>query len=178
MLHRRREAQASAVMSWLNPWPGPRSDPSWLVPSASVQRSSSLHGLHPAAGRRRSPVKQEQLDWLQPSAGRASIEGASSKRRRAQGPQPDWCNPPPGAEASCSQCSASTGNEGIQRSVSTSDPGVRRIHLDLVSLLMINSKAEKQTIYQMNGPMRTGSAGYCRKAVNVELWPSSNQRTS
>ena len=33
----------------------------------------------------------------------------------------------------------------------TSNPGVRRIHLDLVSLLMINSKAEKQTIYQMNG---------------------------
>ena len=35
--------------------------------------------------------------------------------------------------------------------MSTSDPGVRRIHLDLVSLPMINSKAEKQTSYQMNG---------------------------
>ena len=184
-------ARASSGPSWLTPSPGGSAAgskrkaggsgqtnvqhssasqplPDWLNPPAG---SASVQG--PSATRRRPP-KQEQPDWLQPPAAHEPNRGSSAKRRRTSEPQPDWCNPPPGAEASCS-------NDGSQRSEfsnvgTSSNKRARHIHLDLVSLLMINSKVEKQTCFQTNGAdavrIRNRLSQGCKCGAMAKLRPA------
>ena len=131
-------------MSWLNPSPG-----NSLCGSPPSEQCSDW--LTPVPGRpSASSASDQQCDWLQPSPVQQSFQKPSAKRRRIAQTEPDWLRPAVGNDGSSSapevsvQCSESS-------TASEASAHVRHIHLDMVSLLMINSFSSKQTSYQVNG---------------------------
>ena len=156
-------------MSWLNPSPGSSlsgSPPSeqcsdWLTPVPGCPSASS--------------ASDQQCDWLKPSPGQQSLQEPSAKHRRLAQKQPDWLCPAVGHDGSSSapevsvQCSEfSTASEASAH--------VRHIHLDMVSLLMINSYISKQSSYQVNGAdsvrIRTRLSQRCKCGCMRKLVPA------
>ena len=160
-------------MSWLNPSPGTshRSHgPDWLQPSAGVSSRGSVSGraqrsassasehladwLKPGAGissggalRLASSAPEQPSDWLTPSGGSQASGRPPKKRSRTAEQQPHWLCPPVGHDASAPEISVQRSELPEEQDATAN---VRRIHLDLVSLLMINSKVDKPSAYQVN----------------------------
>ena len=131
-------------MSWLNPSPG-------TSLSGSPPSEQCPDWLNPFPGRpSASSESDQQCDWLKPSPGHQSLQEPSAKHRRIAEKQPDWLRPAVGRDGSSSAPEVS-----VQRSefstASEASANVRQIHLNMVSLLMINSHISKQTNYQVNG---------------------------
>ena len=87
---------------------------------------------------------------MKPSPGHQSLQEPSAKHRRFAEKQPDWLRPAVGRDGSSSAPEVS-----VQRSefstASEASAHVRQIHLNMVSLLMINSHISKQSNHQVNG---------------------------
>ena len=144
-------------MSWLQPSPGSRlsssGDASWLQPSPGTHRESQCHDapswLHPSLGHssdqealpsvhheaRRGMKRGRSVHWLEPAPGKSC--------QVAHETSPAWLWPSPGS--SLGQPGASLDEP------STSSSRTRSIHLDLVSVYMIDSQDPSLSLYQQNG---------------------------
>ena len=137
---------------------------SWLQPSAGSKKSSCDDGswLQPTAGRRKESQCCDAPSWLHPSAVHSSDQEAlpsvhhDARAGRTRG-HLDWLEPAPGksckvvCETSPAWLQPSPGASLDQPECSTSSSGTRSIHLDLVSLYMINSQDPSLSSYQQNG---------------------------
>ncbi len=139
-------------MLWLTPSPGSSKrtklseDPSWLQPAAGAG-PGAMPTHEPPLQHRCEHMQENAPAWLQPAAS-CSSSSSSSPQRSAFPPgqesaaSPSWLDPPP-SSSQLSACRASAAQSATSH--------VRRVHLDLVPLLMIDSQAEMQSSYQQNG---------------------------
>ena len=144
---------------WLSPSAGKRKTPEQPNTGSVTKALKFGTSVGAPSGRNRtaeharaaSQRHQSGASWLSPAPGRIVSELPQAKRGPTTKPKAwHWLCPPVGREA--------TSWINVQRSASQA----RRIHLDLVSLLMIDSKTEKQTNYQING----AESGRIRKLLS------------
>ena len=176
-------AKSSNGPSWLQPAPnsGTCQRPSasqhladWLTPAVNSRSSaSSVHPAQEPPTRQSQVTKEQPPSWLNPPAtSQCSVGGERpSKRRRTivKEEVPAWLNVSAGSPSSGSRGPAFS----PESEAATANPAVRRIHLDLVSLLMIDAKASKKSTYQNNGAdverIRKKMSIACKCGVTAKL---------